>query len=149
MIQFLQDIQNSINIVSIHTGSSIAYILAKTSNSFFITSFPFASAFDGTIPNVSIPCTDPIVEIISGSLGKFLYMLMEIGSIIGVICIILGGLLRIASLTTQKKEDKDDRMFLSQFSFVCAVIVLIPTFIFFVLLVLLPYWYGLGNTTCH
>jgi Ca2+/Na+ antiporter len=76
-------------------------------------------------------------------------MLMEIGSIIGVICIILGGLLRIASLTTQKKEDKDDRMFLSQFSFVCAVIVLIPTFIFFVLLVLLPYWYGLGNTTCH
>ena len=149
MTQFLQYVQNSINTVSIHTGSSIANILVKTPDRLFIAILPFASAFNVLTPDTSIPCTDPIVEIISGSLGRFLYMLMEIGGILGIICIILGGLLRIASLTTQKKEDKDDRMFLSQFSFVCAVIVLIPTFIFFILLVLLPYWYGLGNTTCH
>jgi hypothetical protein len=86
---------------------------------------------------------------ISGGLGAFLYTLMEIGGVIGLICIILGGLLRISALTTQKKEDKDDRMFLSKFSFICAIIVLIPTLIFFILLVLLPNWYGLGNRACH
>ncbi len=149
MTQFLQYIQNSISTVSIHTSSSIANILVRTPSRLFIIVLPFASAFNRFTPDTSIPCTDPIVEIISGSLGRFLYTLMEIGGIIGITCIILGGLLRIASLTTQKKEDKDDRMFLSQFSFVCAVIVLIPTFIFFVLLILLPYWYGLGNTTCY
>jgi H+/gluconate symporter-like permease len=149
MIELLQDMQNRMSTVSIYTGRSIIDILTKTFNRDFIANLPLASIFDGLVTGTSIPCKDPVVEIISGSLGKVLYMLMEIGGIIGILCIILGGLLRIASLTAQKKEDKDDRMFISKFFFICALIVLIPTFIFFVLVVLLPYWYGLGNQTCH
>jgi hypothetical protein len=149
MIEFLQNMQNSINTVNIYNGRSITNIFTKISNINFITNFTLASIFNNNDLNTSIPCKDAVVEIISGSLDKFLYLLMEIGGIIGIICIIFGGLLRIASLTAQKKEDKDDRMFLSKFFFICAAIVLVPTFIFFVLLILLPYWYGLGNQTCY
>jgi hypothetical protein len=109
---------------------------------------PFAIVLDG-LPTSGIPCSDVFVQLISSGLGAFLYTLMEIGGAIGLICIVVGGLLRISALTTQKKEDKDDRMFMSKFAFICAIVVLIPTFIFFILLVLLPNWFGLGNTSCY
>jgi len=151
MMHFLHNIQNSINTASIHTVIHITNSLARISNTNFIANLPLANTLlevEGP-PAGGIPCQDPFVQMISGGLGAFLYTLMEIGGVIVLICIILGGLLRISALTTQKKEDKDDRMFLSKFSFICAIIVLIPTLIFFILLVLLPNWYGLGNRTCH
>ena len=110
---------------------------------------PLANALAGSLPADGIPCNDPFVQLISGGLGAFLFTLMEIGGAIVLICIVLGGLLRISALTTQKKEDKDERMSLSKLAFICAVIVLVPTLIFFILLVLLPNWYGLGGKTCH
>ncbi len=147
-MHFLHNIQDSINTAGIHTGIHITKNLARISNTNFITNLPLANVLDSP-PAGGIPCQDPFVQMISGGLGAFLYTLMEIGGVIGLICIILGGLLRISALTTQKKEDKDDRMFISKFSFICAILVLIPTLIFFILLVLLPNWYGLGNKTCN
>lgn len=145
---FLQSLLNNTNTGTVHMSIDIANTLTRISNTNFITTLPLANLFTG--PNANgIPCDDPFVQLMSGGLGFFLNTLMEIGAIIGLICIILGGLLRISALTTQKKEDKDERMFLSKFAFICAIIFLIPTFIFFVLLILLPNWYGLGNTTCH
>jgi len=148
-MHFLQNAPNSMNSASIHISIHIADTLANISNKNFITILPFANILDGPATAAGIPCNDPFVQLMSGGLGFFLNTLMEIGGVIGLICIVIGGLLRISALTTQKKEDKDDRMFLSKFSFICAVIVLIPTLIFFILLVLLPNWYGLGNRSCH
>lgn len=145
---FLDDALNNMHISNIHVSTYITNILARISNINFITIFPLANLLGG--PNTSgIPCNDPFIQLMSAGLGFFLNTLMEIGGIIGLICIVLGGLLRISALTTQKKEDKDDRMFMSKFAFICAIIFLIPTLIFFILLVLLPHWYGLGDKTCH
>jgi hypothetical protein len=148
-MHFLQNIPNSLNTASIHISIHITDTLASISKTNFITILPFANILDGPATTAGIPCNDPFVQLMSGGLGFFLNTLMEIGGAIGLICIVIGGLLRISALTTQKKEDKDDRMFLSKFSFICAVIVLIPTLIFFILLVLLPNWYGLGNRNCQ
>jgi hypothetical protein len=147
-MHFLQKIPNSINTGSIHISIHIANTLARILNTNFMTILPLANLLEGPA-TTGIPCDDPFVALMSGGLGFFLNTLMEIGGIIGLICIVLGGLLRISALTTQKKEDKDDRMFLSKFAFICAILFLIPTLIFFILLVLLPDWYGLGNKTCH
>lgn len=142
-MHFLQNIQSSINI-----STHITNVLTRISNINFIPILPMANLLAGPGAR-GIPCDDPFVQLMSGGLGFFLNTLMEIGGIIGLICIVLCGLLRISALTTQKKEDKDERMFLSKFAFICAIIFLIPTLIFFILLVLLPHWYGLGDTTCH
>lgn len=143
-MHLLQNIHRNITTDKLHMG---IYTSNKLS-SIFAIHIPFAFVFDN-LPNSGIPCSDVFVQLISSGLGAFLYTLMEIGGVIGLICIILGGLLRIAALTTQKQEDKDDRMFLSKFSFICAIVILVPTFIFFILLVLLPNWFGLGNKSCH
>ena len=148
-MHLLQNIQNSVHTGSIYAGIYITNAPARISNTNFITILSLANALDGPPPAGGIPCNDPFVQIISGSLGAFLFTLMEIGGAIGLICIVLGVLIRISALTAQKKEDKDERMFLSKFAFICAVIVLVPTLIFFILLVLLPNWYGLGGKGCH
>ncbi len=148
-VQSLHNIQNSINTVNIHTGVYITNNLARISNTNFIIILSLANALDGSPPAGGVPCNDPFVQLISGGLGAFLFTLMQIGGAIGVICIVLGGLLRISALTTQKKEDKDERMSLSKLAFICALIVLIISLIFFILLVLLPNWYGLGSKTCN
>jgi hypothetical protein len=147
-MHFLQNIQSHINIDKLHMAIHATNKLLTNFPTHLNTNIPFAIVLD-SLPNDGIPCNDVFVQLISSGLGAFLYTLMEIGGAIGLICIILGGLLRISALTTQKKEDKDDRMFLSQFSFICAIVVLVPTFIFFILLVLLPNWFGLGNKSCH
>ena len=146
---FLQNIQNSVHTGSIHAGIYITNAPARISNTKFISILSLTDVLDGYPPAGGIPCNDPFVQLISSGLGAFLFTLMVIGGAIGLICIVLGGLLRISALTTQKKENKDERMFLSKFAFICAVIVLVPTLIFFILLVLLPNWYGLGGKTCH
>lgn len=138
----------NIPIDKLHMGSYTFKKLLIKPSSHFTIHIPFAFVFD-SLPNSGIPCSDVFVQLISSGLDAFLYTLMEIGGVIGLICIILGGLLRITALTTQKQEDKDDRMFLSKFAFICAIVVLVPTFIFFILLVLLPNWFGLGNKSCH
>jgi len=147
-MHFLQNIQSDIHTDKLHMGIHATNKLLTKFDTHFITNLPFAIVFDAP-PNSGIPCSDVFIQLISSGLGAFLYTLMEIGGAIGLICIILGGLLRISALTTQKKEDKDDRMFLSKFAFICAIVVLVPTFIFFILLVLLPNWFGLGNNSCH
>lgn len=147
-MHFLQNIPSNIHTDKLHMSIHATNKLLKMFDTHFITNLPFATVLDD-IPNNGIPCSDVFIQLISNGLGAFLYTLMEIGGTIGLICIILGGLLRISALTTQKKEDKDDRMFLSKFAFICAIIVLVPTFIFFILLVLLPNWFGLGNNSCH
>ena len=138
-MHFLQNIQNSIHITNAP---------ASISNIKFITTIPLANVLAGSPPADGIPCNDPFVQLISSGLGTFLFTLMQIGGVLGVICIVLGGLLRVSALAIQKKEDKDERMSLSTFAFICAVIVLVPTLIFFILLVLLPHWYGLGGAAC-
>jgi hypothetical protein len=148
MMRFLQSMLNSVNIGSIHLSLHIANTLAKMSNPNVIPMLPLANILEGPATG-GIPCDDYFVQLTSNGLAAFLSTLMDIGGIIGLVCIVLGGLLRIAALTTQKKEDKDDRMFLAKFAFICAIIFLIPTLIFFILLILLPHWYGLGNKTCH
>ena len=145
-MHFLQNIKNAENIDIIR---NIAITPVRISNTNFIPLLPLANLFDGPIITSGIPCSDPFVQFMSNGFGFFLNTLMQIGGIVGLICLVLGGLLRIAALATQKKEDKNERMFLSKFAFLCAIIFLIPTLIFFLLLVLLPHWYGLGNNTCH
>ncbi len=145
----LHSIINSISSSIIHVRTSLSVDLVTTPHSFLFTLLPLANVFGDPTTAHGIPCNDPFVQIMSSGLGFFLNILMEIGGIIGLICIVLCGLLRISALTTQKKEDKDERMFLSKSAFICAIIFLIPTLIFFILLVLLPHWYGLGDNTCH
>ncbi len=143
---FLQNIHNSTHTSSIHAGIYITNISARISNTNFITSL--ANALEGTPPAGGIPCNDPFVQLISGGLSAFLFTLMVIGVAIGLICIILGALLRISALTAQKKEVKDERMSLSRFAFFCGIIIKVPTLILLILLFLLPHWYGLGATSC-
>ena len=148
-MHFLPSIPNSTNTGIVNTTINIASTPVRISNVNFILPLPLANLFDGPITTSGIPCSDPFVQFMSNGFGFFLNTLMQIGGIVGLICLVLGGLLRIAALATQKKEDKNERMFLSKFAFLCAIIFLIPTLIFFLLLVLLPHWYGLGNNTCH
>ncbi len=145
----LHTIVNSISSSSIHVRTSFSVDLVTTPHSFLFTILPLANLFEDPTTAHGIPCNDPFVQLMSSGLGFFLNTLMEIGGTIGLICIVLCGLLRISALTTQKKEDKNERMLLSKFAFICALIFLIPTLIFFILLVLLPHWYGLGDNTCH
>jgi hypothetical protein len=147
-MHFLRNIQSHLYIDKLHMGIHATNNILTLCKIPFLSNIPFAIVLDG-LPNSGIPCSDVFVQLISSGLDAFLYTLMEIGGAIGLICIILGGLLRISALTTQKQEDKDDRMFLSKFAFICAIVVLVPTFIFFILLVLLPNWFGLGNKSCH
>lgn len=145
----LHNITNSINTASSNINIAIYNNISIIPHINLFAILPLANLFEGPATTSGIPCNDPFVQLMSSGLGFFLNTLMEIGGIIGLICIVLCGLLRVSALTTQKKEDKDERMFLSKFTFICAIIFLIPTFIFFILLVLLPHWYGLGNNTCH
>lgn len=145
----LHNITTSINTASSNISMAIYNNISTLPHINLFTILPLANLFEDPATTSGIPCNDPFVQLMSSGLGFFLNTLMEIGGIIGLICIVLCGLLRISALTTQKKEDKDERMFLSKFALICAIIFLIPTFIFFILLVLLPHWYGLGNNTCH
>jgi hypothetical protein len=147
-MHFLQNILDNANTGINYISIYIANTLAGISSTNIITALPLANLFDGPGAH-GIPCDDPFVQLASSGLGFFLNTLMETGAIIGLICIVLSGLLHISALTTQKKEDKDERMFLSKFAFIGAIIFLIPTLICFVLLILLPNWYGLGNETCR
>ena len=145
----LQNIHDRINAGSIRTGVHVGKVLARAYNTKFTTLLPLANVLDGPSSQPgSIPCDDVFVKLIGGGLGAFLITMLEIASGIGLICIILGGLLRISALTTQKKEDKDERMFLSKFAFLCAGIVLTPALIFLILVLWAPSWFGLGDKTC-